>query len=78
MVADTVLFCHTKNLRRQAKVVFVWYPKEREDLKVIHDENDVLTDDELVVVRGLLRKSKHAFLYIQNEYPRGFRLLNYA
>ena len=66
MVADTVLFCHTKNLRRQAKVVFVWYPKEREDLKVIHDENDVLTD-ELVVVRGLLKKSKHACLYIQNE-----------
>ena len=67
MVADTVLFCHTKDLRRQAKVVFVWYPKEREDLKVIHDENDVLTDDELVVVRGLLKKSKHACLYIQNE-----------
>ena len=67
MVADTVLFCHTKNLRRQAKVVFVWYPKEREDLKVIHDENDVLTDDELVVVRGLLKKSKHACLYMQNE-----------
>ena len=67
MVADTVLFCHTKNLRRQAMVVFVWYPKERADLKVIHDENDVLTDDELVAVRGLLKKSKHACLYIQNE-----------
>ena len=32
-----------KILRRQA--VFVWYPKERADLKAIHDENDVLTDD---------------------------------
>ena len=38
-----------KNLRRQAKAIFVWYPKERGDLKMIHDENDVLTDDELVV-----------------------------
>ena len=28
-----------KNLRRQAKVIFVWYPKERADLKMIHDEN---------------------------------------
>ena len=28
-----------KNLRRQAKVILVWYPKERADLKMIHDEN---------------------------------------
>ena len=45
---------------------------------MIHDENDVLTDDELVVVRGILRKSKYAILYIQNVYPRGLRLLNHA
>ena len=48
------------------------------DLKAIHDENDVLTDGELVVAMGVLRKSKHACLYMQNEYPRGFRLLNHA
>ena len=55
-----------KNLRRQAKAIFVWYPKERGDLKMIHDENDVPTDDELVIVRGILRKSKHAcLLYIR-------------
>ena len=45
-----------KYLRRQAKAVFLWYPKERADLKVIHDENDMLTYDELAVARGLLRK----------------------
>ena len=39
-----------KNLRRQAKAIFAWYPKERVDLKMIHDENDVLTNDELAVV----------------------------
>ena len=39
-----------KNLRRQAKTIFVWYQKERADLKIIHYENDVLTDDELVIV----------------------------
>ena len=61
-----------KNLRRQAKAIFVWYPKERGDLKTIHDENDVLTDDELVVSTNCLKKSKHACLYIQNEFPRGF------
>ena len=67
-----------KILRRQAKAIFVWYPKERADLKTIHDENDVLTDHELVIGRGILRKSKHACLYIRNEFPRGFRLLNHV
>ena len=38
-----------KNVQKQGKAIFVWYPKERADLKVIHEENDVLTDDELVV-----------------------------
>ena len=61
-----------KNLRRQAITIFIWYPKERGDHKTIHDENDVLTDDKLVVVRNLLKKSKHACLHIRNEYPRGF------
>ena len=61
-----------KNLRRKAKAIFVWYPKERGDLKMTHDENDVLMDDELVVARNFLKKSKHACLYIRNEFPRGF------
>ena len=39
-----------KDLRRVSKAIFAWYQKEREDLKIIHEENDVLTDDELVVV----------------------------
>ena len=78
MAVNLILHCHTKNLRRQAKATFVWYPKERADLKMIHDENDVLTDDELVVVRGILRKSKHACLYTQNEFPRGFKILNHV
>ena len=63
-----------KNIRRQAKAIFVWYPKERADFQMIHDENAVLTDDGLVVVRGQLKKSKHLCLYIRNEHPRGFCL----
>ena len=66
-----------RNLRRQAKAIFVWYSMERADLKKIHDENDVLTDDELVAARNFLKKSKHACLYIQNEFLRGFKLLNH-
>ena len=51
-----------KNLRRKAKAIFVWYPERRADLKMIHDENNVLTDDELVIVMDFLRTSKHACL----------------
>ena len=61
-----------KNLQRQPKTIFVWYPKEQGDLKAIHEENDVLTDNELVIIRGVLWKSKHACLYIRNEFPGGF------
>ena len=55
----------------------MWYSMERADLKKIHDENDVLTDDELVAARNFLKKSKHACLYIQNEFLCGFKLFNH-
>ena len=58
--------------------MFVWYPKERADLKMIHDQNDVLTDNELVVTRNLFKKSKHACLFIKNEFLYGFSLLNHV
>ena len=67
-----------KNLRRKAKTIFEWYPKKRGDLKMIHDGDDVLTDDELVVAKSFLKKSKHACLYIRNEFTHGFRLLNHG
>ena len=47
-----------KKLTEQAKAIFVWYPKARIDLKMIHDQNDVLTDDELVVARDFLKSKK--------------------
>ena len=67
-----------KNVRRQVKTIFVWHSNERADLKTIHDENNVLTDDEVVVVRDQLRKSKYACLYIRNEHPRGFKAMNHV
>ena len=42
---------------------------------MIHNENDVLTNDELVVVRDFLKKLKHACLYIRNEHPHKFEML---
>ena len=38
----------------------MWYSKEKGDLKIINDENDLLKDDELVVARNFLKESKHA------------------
>ena len=67
-----------KNLRRQTKAIFVWHPKERGNLKMIHHENNVLVDDQLVIIRDFLRASKHACLYIRNEHPRGFKVLNHV
>ena len=40
-----------KKLRELAKAIFVWYPKATVHLKMIHDENGVLTDNQLVVAR---------------------------
>ena len=65
-----------KNLRRQTKFIFVGYPKDRADLKMIHDENNVSMHHESVIVRDFLRTSKHPCLYIRNEHPRVFSVLN--
>ena len=67
-----------KNLRRQSKAIFVWYPKERADLKMINDEINLLTDDESVTVRDFLRTSQHACLYIPNEHPHRFKILSHV
>ena len=58
-----------KNLRRQAKQLFIWYPKERGDFRLIHEENDVLTNKELPLVKDKLKGSKHACLFIRIEFP---------
>ena len=36
----------------------------------------VLTEDELVVAREFLKSKKYGLLYIRNEFPGGFKLLN--
>ena len=39
---------------------------------MIHDEGDVLTDDELVVARNVFKMSEHACLHIRKKFPHGF------
>ena len=31
-----------KDIRRQAKMLYIWYPKNQTDLNVIHEENNVI------------------------------------
>ena len=39
----------------------------------MQDENNELTNDELAIVRSLLKVSKHPCLYMRNEHRRGFK-----
>ena len=36
------------NIRRQAKMLYVWYPKNRMDMNTIHEENDVIGREEFI------------------------------
>ena len=56
----------------------VWYPKKQADLKIMHNENNVITDDKFVIVRKLLSTSEHACLCIQNVHPRRFNVSNHV
>ena len=67
-----------KNLRRQAKAILVWYPNERTNLKMIHDENNLLTNGELFFFMSILKTPEHAYLYIIDEHPHDFKVPNHV
>ena len=64
-----------KNLRRQAKQLFIWYPKERNDFRLIHEENDVLSNKEILLAKVKLKESKHGCLFICVEHPQRWCIL---
>ena len=43
------------NIRRQVKMLYVWYPKNRTDLNTIHEENDIIGPEELARVKAQLK-----------------------
>ena len=57
------------NIRRQAKMLHVWYPKNRTDLNTIHEENDVIETEELGRVKVQLKWGKHTCLIMRMEHP---------
>ena len=61
------------NIRRQAKMLYIWYPKNRTDLIIIHEENDVIeTKEELARVKAQLKQGKHTCLIMKMEHPRAY------
>ena len=47
------------NIRRQAKTLYIWYPKNRMDLNTIDKENDIIGPEELARVKAELKGGKH-------------------
>ena len=48
------------NVRRQSKMLYVWYPQRRGNWNAIHEENDVLeTSEELASVKKKLKCGKY-------------------
>ena len=63
------------NIRRKAKMIYVWYPKNRTDLNAIHEENDVIeTQEELARAKAQLKRGKHTCLIMRMEHPRAYQV----
>ena len=62
------------NIRRQAKMLNVWYPKNGTDLNTIHKENDIMGPEELARVKAELKWGKHTCLIIRMEHPRAYKI----
>ena len=62
------------NIRRQAKLLYVWYPKNRTDLDTIHEENDVIEKGKLARVKAQLKRGKHTCLIMRMEHPRAYMI----
>ena len=62
------------NIRRQAKMLYVWYPKNRRDLNTIHEENDIIEIEELARVKAELKWGNHTSLIMRMEHPRAYMI----
>ena len=63
------------NIRRQPKMLYVWYPKNRTDLNIIHEENDIIKMGELARVKAQLKRGKHTCLIMRMQHPRAYQVL---
>ena len=61
-----------KNLRRVKKMMFMWFLDVKSDLKIVHEETNIIED--LEDVNHQLKSSEHACLYIRLQY-REYKVL---
>ena len=62
-----------KSIRRQLKMLYVWYQKDRKDLNFIYNENHfIISEDELNNIKNKLYKCKHSCLMIKLEHPKSY------
>ena len=63
------------NIRIQAKMLYVWYPKKQGDWDTIHEEDDVIeTQKELANLQKQLKQGKHTCFIMRTEYPRDYEI----
>ena len=62
------------NIKRQAKMLYIWYSKNRTDLNTIHEENDIIEMGELARVKAELKQGKHTCLIMRMEHPRAYMI----
>ena len=60
------------NIRRQSKMLYIWYPKNGTDLNTIHEGNDIIEMGELARVKAKLKCGKHTCLIMRMEHPRAY------
>ena len=67
------------NIRRQAKMLYVLYPKNRTDLNTIHKENNVIGPEELARVKTKTTKMGKTYLfnYEDGTHKRLYDLLSF-
>ena len=58
-------------------MLYVWYPKNRTDLNVIHKENNVIEmQEELANAKKKLTQGKHTCLIMRMEHPRAYEIFS--
>ena len=58
-------------------MLYVWYPKDRSDLKTIHEENDVIESTEgMTEIKKKLKNHMYTCLVMRIEHPRGYEVCN--
>ena len=55
-------------------MLYVWYPKHRTDLNIMHEENGVIKTGELANVKEKLKQGKHTCLIMRMEHPRAYEI----